>query len=203
MNYKSKLTRTDYEDFLVRVVIGSGNTFIHLCINRAYRDFNRTMHGFTKFDAERKIFNKAVSLIKKSLEDLRALCLVQPMTADIFDNWHKTSCINIITHFKNNNYHLYVGQAQKWVNMTMKYIFVLGEQRIPGFGSIYPYCHVPIDSILQISLENYGYPPLHCAWSRVDDYDEYLKRQNWIRLRFTLAPLDVEFKLWMGQEIEI
>lgn len=202
MNTQSKLTRADYEVFLVRVLMGEDVDFLNGCIVRAYRDFNRTMHGYSKLDPNRKIFNNAVTLIKKSLEDLRTLCLVQPMAADIFDNWHKTSCINIITHFKNNYYHLYVGQAQKWVNMTMKYIYVLGEQRISGFGSVYPFCHVPIDNILQKALELYGYPPLNCAWSRLDDYDEYLQRQNWIRQRFLLAPLDVEFKLWMGQKVE-
>jgi hypothetical protein len=42
----------------------------------------------------------------------------------------------------------FVGQAQKWVNMTMKYIFTVGEQRIPGFDLVYTYCHVPLDNIL-------------------------------------------------------
>ncbi|HET58766.1 MAG TPA: hypothetical protein ENN32_00140 [Chloroflexi bacterium] len=202
MNSQSKLTRTDYEDFLIRIYIGTDQDFFTGCINRAYLDFNRTMHGFAKFDPERKIYNKAVTLIRKSLDDLRALCLPQPMTVGVFDDWHKATCLKIMDYFETNNFHLYVGQAQKWVNMTMKYIFVLGEQRIPGFGSVYPYCHVPIDSILQKSLENYGYPPLHCAWSRMDDYEDYFQRQNWIRQRFALAPLDVEFILWMGQELD-
>jgi hypothetical protein len=95
-----------------------------------------------------------------------------------------------------------VGQAQKWVNMTFKYIFTLGEQRLLGFQPFYSQCHIPLDKILIAQLTKYGFPTLKSAWSRIDDYNEYLGLQNWVRERFSLAPMDVEFYLWMGKEVE-
>jgi hypothetical protein len=59
-----------------------------------------------------------------------------------------------------------------------------------------------IDNILLEKLEKYDFPALKCAWSRLDNYEEYLQMQNWLRQKFTLAPMDVEFMLWLGQEIE-
>jgi hypothetical protein len=47
----------------------------------------------------------------------------------------------------------------------------------------------------------HGFQPLDCAWSQLDDYDVYLDRQRWVRDRFTLAPLDVEFHLWMHKPL--
>jgi hypothetical protein len=85
--------------------------------------------------------------------------------------------------------------------MTFKYIYVLGEKRLCGFGNLYDLCPVPLDSILNNALRGYGFQPLPCAWSHLNDYDLYLDRQHWVRNRFPLAPLDVEFQLWMGRPL--
>ncbi|MHB0988051.1 MAG: hypothetical protein ACYC3P_05205 [Bellilinea sp.] len=202
MNSRSKLTRTDYENYLVYLYFGSDQDLLKVCINRAYRDFNRTMHGFGKFEKAGQLYDAAVILLKESLDSLKSLASINSMTAEIFDNWHKTTCEKIISLFDEKGFHLFVGQAQKWVNMTLKYIFTIGEQRIEGFNFSYPFCHVPLDNVLLEQLERYDFPALNCAWSRLDNYDEYLQRQNWFRQKFTLAPMDVEFMLWLGQEIE-
>lgn len=202
MNSRSKLTRTDYENYLVYLYFGSDQDLLKVCINRAYRDFNRTMHGFGKFEKAGQLYDEAVIFLKESLDSLKSLASMNSMTAEIFDNWHKTTCEKIISLFDEKGFHLFVGQAQKWVNMTLKYIFTIGEQRIEGFSFAYPFCHVPLDNILLEQLKRYDFPALKCAWSRHDNYDEYLQRQNWFRQKFTLAPMDVEFMLWLGQEIE-
>jgi len=49
----------------------------------------------------------------------------------------------------------------------------------------------------------YGFLKLPCSWSQLDDYDLYLDRQNWIRDKFELVPLDTEFRLWLGQEAQL
>ena len=36
---------------------------------------------------------------------------------------------------------------------------------------------------------------------RLDDYDEYINRQKWIRETFGGGPLEIEFRLWLGEEI--
>jgi hypothetical protein len=202
MNIRSTLTRTDYENYLIYLYFGSDQDLLKACINRAYRDFNRTMHGFGKFEKAGQLYDEAVVLLKKSLDSLKLLSSTQSMTAEVFDNWHKTTCKEITSLFDEQGFHLFIGQAQKWVNMTLKYIFTVGEQRIEGFSFAYPFCHVPLDNILLEKLKKYDFPALKCAWSRLDNYEEYLQRQNWLRQKFTLAPMDVEFMLWLGQEIE-
>ncbi|MCX6067414.1 MAG: hypothetical protein NT121_16935 [Chloroflexi bacterium] len=80
------------------------------------------------------------------------------------------------------------------------HIFTLGEQRVAGFEPVYLYCHIPFDNILLEQLEKYGFPALNCAWSRLDNYNKYLEKQKWVRQKFSLVPLDVEFHLWLGKE---
>jgi len=202
MNTHSKFTRTDYENYLVYLYFGSNQNLLEACINRAYLDFNRTMHGFGKFEKARQLKKEAVSSLQESFGNLKPLSSTNSITVEIFDNWHKETCEKIISLFDEEGFHIYVGQAQKWVNMTLKYIFTVGEKRIDGFSSAYPFCHIPLDNILLEQLEKYKFPALKCAWSRLDNYDEYLQKQYWIRQKFTLAPMDVEFMLWLGQEIE-
>ena len=202
MTTRSTLTRGDYENYLVYLYFGSNQDLLKTCINRAYRDFNRTMHGFGKFEKAGQLYDEAVILFKESLENLKSLCSINPMTVEVFDDWHETLCTKIVSLFREQGFSLFVGQAQKWVNMTLKYIFTLGEQRVKGFESAYPFCHVPLDSILLQRLEDYGFPSLNGAWSRLDNYDEYLEKQKWIRQRFSRPPMDIEFLLWQGKEIE-
>jgi hypothetical protein len=83
--------------------------------------------------------------------------------------------------------------------------FVMGESRIAGFGEVYPFCHAPLDNIFVSHLKQYGFSNLPCAWSRIDDYDQYLGYQRWIRERFAsrFVPLDVEFLLWVHETIDV
>jgi hypothetical protein len=201
MPANSIISRADYENYLVYLYFGSNTDLLTACINRAYRDFNRTLHGFGGLENASDIYRLAVNSLVSSLESLKSIAASE-ISADIFDNWHKTTCESLISIFRSNGHHLFVGQAQKWVNMTLKYIFTLGEQRIAGFEPVYVYCHVPFDNILLEQLRKYDFPALNCAWSRLDDYGEYLEKQKWVRQRFSLVPMDVEFQLWLGKEIE-
>lgn len=115
-----------------------------------------------------------------------------------FDEWHEVKCEEII-NFMNNSIDksntkilkkkekFTIGQAQKWVNMTLKYLWLLdalpqniGEKDL----------HVPIDSyIIEIaysktdafkySLELEDKPEK--SWSKLSEYEDYSKRQKEIR----------------------
>ena len=61
----------------------------------------------------------------------------------------------------------------------------------------------PLDNILMKALREYGFEPLSCTWSGLNDYNIYLDRQRWVRSRFPLSPLDVGFKLWMEQPLTL
>jgi hypothetical protein len=120
----------------------------------------------------------------------------------MFDAWHQETCSQLQTRYAQYNHELFIGQAQKWVNMTLKYVYTFGEQRISGFAPFYQYSHVPLDTILIDKLQRYHAPQLTKRWSRLDTYTEYLAFQHWIRQRFTLAPLDVEFRFWLGKPLK-
>ena len=202
MTAHSVLTRADYEDYLTRLYFGSEDDPLSACMNRAYLDFSRTLHGLSKLKAAEELHSKAVDHLKEAVVELKAR-LVKQTDSTEFDNWHKATCQKLVSVYSEYSYHFFVGQAQKWVNMTLKYVYTLGEKRMSGFGQAYPYCHIPLDNIILDQLARYDFHKLACAWSRLDDYDEYLKRQVWIRRKFVLVPLDVEFLLWLGKEVEI
>jgi hypothetical protein len=195
------LQRSDYEDCLIVLYFGRGEP-LSLCLRRAYRDFQRTLHGISKrndFAKAEKARGGADEALTQMITAIRGMDRV---TQAKFDNWHREGCQRLAAIYRKSGYSsFHVGQAQKWFNMTFKYIFVMGEQRIPGFGHLYDLCHVPLDTILMDALRPYGFEPLPSAWSKLNDYDLYLERQHWIRSRFPLSPLDVEFCLWLGRPL--
>ena len=197
----SKATRSDYEEYLVYLYFGAGPDYLQKTVDRAYRDCNRTLHEMSSLPSKDALREEAQKELRQILDDLRQNRVVNCQSE--FDGWHRTACQRIIAFYDRYGYHrMHVGQAQKWINMTFKYIFVLGENRVPGFGDWYQYCHVPFDNILLKRLaDRYGFPKFGCSWSRIDDYDEYLSRQEWIRKRFSSVPLDVEFQLWLKKSL--
>lgn len=191
---KSELTRADWEDYLILLYFGRSDYLVG-CIDRAYRDFNRTLHGLGSLENKDDIYEKAKTKLAKCLYKLKEKA--EFVDQKMFDNWHKSTCDVLASVYVENGYdYFYVGQAQKWINMSLKYIFTMGEDRIPGFLPCYNFCHIPIDNILLKELEKYQVPPITCAWSRLDDYKEYFDFQLWVRNKFNRIPMDVEFRLF-------
>ena len=200
MNFYSRLTR-GYEDYLVRLVFGPKieSDPLSVCVDTAYLDFNRTLRGINKVKNGAKLHTDAVDVLKKSLSELKEALKITPGQTT-FDEWHEGTCAKLISVY-DGSHAVYGGQAQKWVNMTLKYVYTLGEERISGFETVYPHCHAPLDNIVIDELAKFGFPALACVWSHLD-YPDHFERQRWIRTRFILAPLDVEFLLWLGKTIE-
>lgn len=194
----STLTRRDFEEFLLYVYFGDGADKLEACIRRAYRDFNRTMSGFGKLHDRAQFHDRAVAQVKISLEELRATG--GSIDKDGFDSWHRNACFALMRIYApHHDFHL--GQAQKWLNMSLKYIFTFGADRIPGFEGAYKFCHIPIDNIVLGRLGAYkDFPKIRGSWSRMDDYDNYFKLQTWVRNNRSECPLDFEFRLWMNSE---
>lgn len=192
---QTMLTRSDYEEFLIRLYFGSGSDYLQPCISRAYRDFNRTLQGIRDLDGRSALYTEAESLLQSEVTSLRDAA--ERIDQDAFDEWHRQTCSALASTYERRGFRLHLGQAQKWVNMTLKYVFAMGESRLPGYSALYPFCHVPLDNIVLRALKPYGYKGLPCAWSRLDDYRCYVDCQQWIRGRFEQPPLDVEFRLWM------
>jgi hypothetical protein len=201
MTFYSKL-KPAYEDYLLRLIFGSKveTNPLSVCVDTAYLDFNRTLRGISKVENGAKLHTDAVDFLSSSLEELRET-LKTPTSQKTFDDWHEDTCAKLISIYE-GSYTVHGGQAQKWVNMTLKYIYTLGEERIVGFEGAYTLCHAPLDKIVVSALAKFGFPKLSRVWSQLD-YSEYFARQKWIRNKFTLVPLDVEFLLWLGKTIEL
>lgn len=177
------------EDFLVAIHFGKKDMLAR-CVSLAYRDLQRTIRGVSKFDK-----SAIPELVRHLLEEARAA-----ESQESFDRWHERACDQIVMAFRQIGYEKFtVGQAQKWLNMALKYVFVLGN-RVPGFEHLHPYCHVPLDQFLMSQAAKHGFRllPGTAAWSTLTDYQVYMDRQRWFRTTFgEVPPLVTEFRLWL------
>ena len=161
-------------------------------IDRAYRDFNRTMHGIRNLQTD-NTYNILSTFMLDSINE----ALSQEFNQITFDKWHRLKCNDIIAKFNEViNYSISYGQAQKWINMTIKYLLAIGPDYIDGITRNYHLFHIPLDNIIQDKLVNYGIPRLEARWSRINNYDDYLNYQMLVRTKFPgRVPLIVEFQL--------
>ena len=198
---------SDKENFWIKVYMkqqdNSFEALVKASIWRAYRDFSRTLHGLTKLkfskdevDEKRKEFEKILFDIVHEVRSLKEFS-----SQDEFDKWHEEKCKLLKENFREimKYENIYIGQCQKWINMTLKYLFMLGENRISGIETNYRFFHVPIDNIIQDEfLEKYQIAKLEKPWSRTEDYDKYLNYQKEIRQKIggSEIPLQLEIKLF-------
>jgi len=192
---ESTLKIDDIEDYLRYLYFGEVNDIIKTSIDKAYLDFNRTLRGISRFSRREECINNAKSTLYETITDMLKS---NHYSQDIFDNWHKDCCDNLIENF--DGFKVYYGQAQKWINMTFKYMFILNKEMV---SSIYQYLHIPIDNIILQALRPYDDPKFNYPWSKIDNYQEYLYFQNWFRNKFNGIPMDNEFKLWLGKSINL
>jgi hypothetical protein len=191
-------SREDYFDFLVRCYFGDSEDSLQLCVKRAYLDLNRTLHGFAVRKGSEELRNSAHLLVGRLVTGLLALSASQ----QAFDSWHRKACLDLRGHYRKGGFEAFShGQAQKWLNMTLKYVFAMGESRLPGYLPYYSFAHIPIDNVFVAAAKAIGGPELPMPWSRLDDYAVYFGLQEGYRKMFApSAPLAAEFKLWLGGE---
>ena len=115
-----------------------------------------------------------------------------------FDSWHCKVCKNIKLLYNEKGIDFTYGQAQKWLNMTIKYLYIL-EVEGYTFDSIFEYLHIPIDKyILKGVKDELEIKRPVDAWSKLDK-KEYFKYQNAIRERLRekgISPIRWEFENW-------
>lgn len=191
-------SREDYFDFLIRCYFGEGQDALQLCVRRAYLDLNRTLHGFAGHgtaDQLREEAHQRVALLVAGLGH-------ETPSQQSFDSWHRKACLDLRRHYRKGGFEAFShGQAQKWLNMTLKYVFAMGESRLPGYLPHYSFAHIPIDNVFVTAAKAIGGPDLPMPWSRLDDYSVYFGLQEGYRKMFApSAPLAAEFKLWLGSK---
>ena len=157
---------------------------------RAYRDFCRTIDFEEKTDHSKAV-EKVTSVIRTKLKKISEV-----QSKEGYDRWHSELSNAIKDSFDDAS--LKVGQVQKWINMTMKYLIILKEDPL---YRVLPYLHVPIDSII---LKKSGHSDFFApqSWSLIDDYDEYMHFQNTLREEHEI-PIEWEFEAWNDAETQI
>ena len=174
---------------------------IDLAIKRAYRDMNRTID---EDDKEKIKIEKC-----RVVDCLKGLIIEKQINKIIdqpsFDEWHSKLC-EAVTDKKFYTF----GQAQKWVNMTLKYLLVLDYEPVLR---LIQYLHVPIDKVVVgKALEGEhplfdGNPDEYLPWSKkIKDgpKNNYYKFQDSLRKAIKgLHPIQWEFKAWNGDGISL
>jgi hypothetical protein len=182
---KTILTEKDYNLFYKSVVFGKIDDSVKISVKDAYKDLCRTITGFSKNDNHDKIFNNALALLT---EEIRKMINFNLNSQENFDKWHKECCDKLIETFKNQKF--YYGQAQKWINMSLKNLSMIEHELVE---KNYEYFHVPIDNYI-INITGIK---ISVAWSRITNYNEYLNFQKNFRVMYEGIPLDNEFYLWL------
>lgn len=197
--------------------------------HRAYLDLARTVrfvYSSSYIDEHKneesvKQFTKAKEgRIKDICESLIKSIDSYPDSSADFDDWHKKECTRIIEKMekpyccekkllKPNEKFTY-GQAQKWMNMTLKYLWLLDllPKEIKEES-----LHVPIDSFILQKLKENNVPVPGVTgsgeayyyngktWSAMDRYEaDYMKLQSKIREiaeESSLNPIQWEGPAWM------
>jgi len=188
---------SDWDDFVAVCSFGREGDWLDRCMRRAYLDMNRTLHGIVGKLGEDHL-DWTSSMLWALRDRLTMLPGEHTWTQASFDAWHHQSVEMLKKISSEHGFSsLSVGQCQKWINMSIKYVIALGERRLPGFHCVYDVAHVALDSIVLERLTELGMLPLGCAWSRLDDYDQYIDCQQWVRDHFQdQRPLEVEYRLW-------
>jgi hypothetical protein len=190
----TSLDPVELENFWIRCYLNTSSNLIEGVIDRAYLDFCRTLHGIGKEQNPNK-----KDRLKEIIRNIVSEILTQSFgSQDVFDEWHKRKCLDLVSGFDVISKHpLFIGQAQKWINMTLKYLFALGEKRIKGISNNYRFFHIPLDQTILDKLKDQITIKFKKRWSRIETYKEYLQYQNSVREKFhPQIPMDVEFRLF-------
>ncbi len=201
---------------------------LNAAINRAYRDASSHVLSIENEEVKNERKKYAIELIIKKIEKIKGI-----NTKDNFNAWHEElicgskekgseendGLMKIYGNCtykkdKNNNERKFTyGIAQKWVNMTMKYLYILNSIFITFKGKdnyftenygkyindISKYLHVPLDRyIFKAAKDDYDITNNLGAWSKIEDYDNYKKHQYNIAKRLNnISPIDWEGTAWI------
>lgn len=184
----------DVIKFLKTCYFGDLKDPLEAASSRAYRDMARTIRfkdGLS--DSTKKELRKKVSDVFDP--EIKKLNLNSITSQDDFDTWHRQVSNIIKKTYKDEGITLTYGQTQKWINMTIKYLYVLGENT---FDDVFGFLHIPLDNyIFDIASKILEVDRPTDAWSSLDDYDKYLEYQKSLREKMVNdMPLSWEFKNW-------
>ncbi len=149
--------------FLIQCFFGDTEDPYLASIDRAYFDMQTHTISGNKIDI--------YEMRRRETECLYEQIMELPEEAD-FDDWHEKTSRKMKK--MDTPVQLTYGQIQKWINMTIKYLYTL---RSLGVASVDKYFvehkddfHAPIDSYVlkHLNMED-------TTWSRIQTYEDYLR----------------------------
>lgn len=113
---------------------------IRISAHKAYRDLCRTI----KYDdMSKKDRDRVKGLVIKEI--VNQICRLFDEEVE-FNEWHETICNNLIKiGCSGNRKILHLGQIQKWVNMTLKYLRIMGVDSGFYYDRIVEYVNKTLD----------------------------------------------------------
>ena len=135
---------------------------IKMCVKRAYLDFCRTLtyKKNQEIKKQKENFETAIYNLIKDHIIHRLNSSIKNLQNNFsfneyydYDKWHENVCTSIAKTANNNYANIFdsdkifhYGQAQKWINMTMKYLVLLGYWNDTESHKLIEVLHVPVDS---------------------------------------------------------
>jgi hypothetical protein len=185
-------------------------------ISRAYRDMNRTFRGLGKLSLDKRKNEKRAkqlllsgkSQVRKYLSRLEGSVVPKPgRRKQGFDLWHNESCKSLIGYYAKMlqlwgvEARMTYGQAQKWLNMTIKYCWVCGGEELDWLGGYYEVAHFVVDEVILVAAVEEGVVDERpCKnWSKWNSAEEYRSFQMVLRQAAKnrhKSPLELEFEWW-------
>jgi hypothetical protein len=180
----------------------------------AYITFSRTLWGFSSIPEEvrRKIRARSTAIFAEQV--IQLLRITKPVSHESYNEWHRETIGRIQSTWE-NYFHLHYGQAQKWINILIKYYTALGDEG--RYSQIQQYyqgvLHAPIDRIVYDLLRTAN--DVHYesgtmsgwflgqrfpAWSRIADTQCYKRLQKAFRDLGDsngIPPCSIELFGWM------
>ena len=176
-------------EFLVFAFFGSCKEPFPAVSKRAYRDLCRTL--LIKGKDGSTCRTQVDTLIEKNVVEL----LDSKITSQFeYDQWHYDTCIKMKRIYKAKDIIFTFGHAQKWINMSLKYLYMHGAWDL---SRVFAFFHVPIDSYILSIVEEQLQIERPCnIWSKIDDYVIYLGYQRAISEKLHNQPQPVEPLRW-------
>jgi hypothetical protein len=191
-----KVSQEEWNSFADIARLNEHGDALGSCIRSAYLDMSRTLRGIAGF-ADAEAWHRAMTDCLRSQLDI--LTSQSMWNRGDFDAWHRATTQRLIDAAGSLGFPLKVGQAQKWINMSIKNGLALGERLKPNLLCVYDVAHVALDNIVLEGLRRKKRMPrelLRGPWSKLPDYEEYMACQQWIRANLPGIPVEEEFRLW-------
>ena len=94
-------TRSEQDEFLIRMFFGFDRDYLHSCIEIAYLDLCRTLRGISKHPDNPNLKKRAVECLQGAFKTLPS-SLITDQAA--FDNWHQALCSGLCKIYQQGDF---------------------------------------------------------------------------------------------------